>query len=304
MKQVIILGSEGFIGSNLVQHFVSRGYETAGCDLYEGIVRGYTYFKVSRLSPEWDEVFSGKQYDYCINAAGSGNVPYSMTHPFIDFESNTLDTLRVLDAIRRFNPGCRYIHISSAAVYGNPDKLPVTEDAPKQPLSPYGWHKLMAEQICGEYSTVYGLATAIVRPFSVYGPGLKKQIFWDVFQKIKTNPSAIELWGTGGETRDFVYITDLANCIEIVARQASMKGEVYNIASGTETKIKEAVEIFISCLQTATIPTFNNHVREGDPLQWRADITKVKNMGFVAETTLAKGLMQFSGWLKTIITAL
>ena len=197
MKKVIILGSEGFIGSHLVKHFLASGYQVAGCDLYEGISRGYAYFKVSRLSPEWEDVFSRETYDCCINAAGSGNVPYSMSHPFIDFEANTLDTIRVLEAIRRYIPTCRYLHLSSAAVYGNPGVLPVSEDASKHPLSPYGWHKWMAEQICREYHTVYHIAAAAVRPFSVYGPGLRKQLFWDIFQKLKADPATIEMWGTG-----------------------------------------------------------------------------------------------------------
>src|SRR5260370_35821534 len=115
--KLLILGSEGFIGNNLISFFLNKGVRIAGCDLFERPSQHeYAYFKVSRLSPEWDDIFSRK-FDFCINAAGSGNVPYSMEHPLIDFESNTLDTMRILDAIRKNNESCRYLHISSAAVY-------------------------------------------------------------------------------------------------------------------------------------------------------------------------------------------
>src|ERR1700749_3485711 len=126
--KVFVLGAEGFIGSHLVRFLSKKGYAVYGWDLYEtSRSGGYVYFKVSHLSPEWEEIFSSNTFDYCINASGAGSVPFSMTHPFADFESNALDVIRILDTIRRLKPGCRYLHISSAAVYGNPKSLPVRE---------------------------------------------------------------------------------------------------------------------------------------------------------------------------------
>jgi len=105
--KILILGSEGFIGHHLIQHFLELQYSVHGCDLFETAHRrGYSYTRVSRLVPEWEEIFSKQEFDFCINAAGIGNVPYSMTHPLSDFESNTMDTMRVLDAIRKLNPSC------------------------------------------------------------------------------------------------------------------------------------------------------------------------------------------------------
>src|ERR1017187_1769973 len=146
--------------------------------------REYHYYKVSRLSPEFEELMQQIKFNICINAAGTGNVPYSMTHPVSDFEANSLDTIRSLDGIRRYQPGCKYLHISSAAVYGNQQKLPIGEDDKLHPLSPYGWHKVVAEQICKEFTQIYKVNTAIVRPFSVFGIGLKKQLIWDLLQKV------------------------------------------------------------------------------------------------------------------------
>jgi UDP-glucose 4-epimerase len=298
---VLVLGSEGFIGNSLVSHFVKIGYSVMGCDLFETSTRGgYKYFKVSRLSPEWEDVFSTQKFDYCINAAGSGNVPYSMTHPFADFEANTLDTIRILDAIRRHNPACRYLHISSAAVYGNPDKLPIKEDAALHPLSPYGWHKLMSEKICVEYHSIYGIATAMTRPFSVYGPGLRKQLFWDLFQKCINNDGQVELWGTGKESRDFIYIDDLVESFHLILEKAPMQGEIYNIASGIETTIGKIVEIFLANLDNPPVVRFNNQVRQGDPLNWRADITPLQQIGFKNNTDLSTGVAKVIQWMKQL----
>jgi dTDP-glucose 4,6-dehydratase/UDP-glucose 4-epimerase len=295
--KILILGSEGFIGSHCATQLLAHGFEVTGCDLYEtskGL--GYAYHKVSRLSPQWDEVFSSNTFDVCINAAGSGNVPYSMQHPLIDFESNTLDVLRVLDAIRRYCPRCRYLHISSAAVYGNPDQLPVNEQAPTRPLSAYGWHKLMSEHVCAEYHQVYKINTTVIRPFSVYGAGLKKQLLWDICQKIKnTSATDIMLFGTGEESRDFIYIDDLIQLIRIIIESDNFQGNVYNAASGVETKIKKIAEIIHGYFPSKKI-SFSGQVRIGDPINWRADISKVTNMGFNCKVFIQSGIEKYINW--------
>ncbi len=301
MKSILILGSEGFIGNQLTKYFLEKGYAIAGCDLFESPREtGGNYFQISRLYPEWEEIFSKHKFDYCINAAGNGNPNYSMTQPLFDFESNTLDTVRLLDIIRNQNSACKYLHISSAAVYGNPVILPVKEDSKLQPLSPYGWHKLMSEQVCNEYSNIFQIQTAVVRPFSVYGPGLKKQLFWDVYQKILVNKEHIELWGTGNESRDFIYIEDLAHAIETVMGSISAEFQIFNVASGIETTIQEAINIFIQTLGSKTTVEFNQRTREGDPINWRADISAIKKLGFEPKLSLKEGLEQVGKWFLSL----
>jgi UDP-glucose 4-epimerase len=279
---------------------MAKGNDVFGIDLLEQPTRKYHYTKVSRLSPELDEVFENNSFDGIINAAGSGNVPYSMTHPVIDFEANSLDTIRVLEAIRKHQPMCKYIHISSAAVYGNPTTLPVQEEHVTVPLSPYGWHKLIAEQLCKEYSSIYSLNLAVIRPFSVYGIGLKKQLFWDIYHKIENSTSTIELHGTGLESRDFIHVHDLIQAIDFILKKGSLRGEVYNLASGVETTIQEVVDIFISTLKHPVSYRFSGKVRAGDPLNWRADITRIRELGFTPSYTLRNGLLEVSGWLQQL----
>lgn len=299
MKSFLILGSEGFIGHHLVQHFSQMNYLVHGCDLFETPQNsGYAYTKVSRLSPEWEEIFSKQVFDFCINAAGSGNVPYSMTHPLADFESNTLDTMRVLEAIRKLSKNCRYLHISSAAVYGNPEKLPVHENDKKNPLSPYGWNKLMAEHICREYQVVYGIATAVIRPFSVYGKGLRKQLLWDICSKLN-NADAIRLFGTGNESRDFIHITDLTILIQHIVEKAAFECDIFNAASGEETFIKDIAKIFEVFFHGKKTIRFSGEVRQGDPLNWCADITGIQSLGFQPSVVLKDGINDYARWFKT-----
>jgi nucleoside-diphosphate-sugar epimerase len=296
--RILILGSEGFIGGHCVSYFTAQGDTVFGLDLFERPSREYRYRKVSRLSPELEELFAQETFDAVVNASGSGNVSYSMTHPVIDFEANSLDTIRVLDTIRKYQPACRYIHISSAAVYGNPKQLPVREDASLAPMSPYGWHKLISEQLCQEYSSIYSLRIAIVRPFSVYGPGLRKQLFWDLHTKIKAaSNNSIELFGTGSESRDFIHVRDLVAAIHLILEKGALRGEVYNAAAGIETTIREVVGIFVSALNSPVHYTFNGETRSGDPLNWKSSIAKLGALGFNTRYSLPQGLQEVATWL-------
>jgi len=297
---ILILGSEGFIGHHLVHHFLQLQHVVHGCDLFETPQHsGYTYTKVSRLSPEWEEIFARQAFDFCINAAGSGNVPYSMTHPLSDFESNTLDTMRVLDAIRRLNKTCRYLHISSAAVYGNPEKLPVNEGDRKNPLSPYGWNKLMAEHVCREYHIVYGIATAVIRPFSVYGKGLRKQLLWDICSRLSKSDN-IQLFGTGKESRDFIHVSDLTVLMQHIIEKAAFEGDIFNAASGEETSIAAIAGIFERCYEGKKKISFSGEGRKGDPLNWRADISAVQALGFGASVPLKEGIKNYISWFESL----
>ncbi len=296
--KILIIGSEGFIGNHCVEYFQSKSNAIFGCDLLDLKGASYNYFKISRFAPNFDEIFMNYMFDVCINAAGSGSVPLSIEHPYADFEANSIDTFKLLEAIRLYNKHCKYVNISSAAVYGNPHKLPVNENDSIQPLSPYGWHKYYAELICKEYHTLYNIPTFSMRPFSVYGPGLKKQLFWDIYQKA-LNSKQLNLFGTGKESRDFIYITDLINCIDLILNEGSNNGEVYNAASGIEITIEEAAYCFVKHFDSSIKVGFTGNLREGDPNNWLADITAIKNIGYNPIVSLEEGLKKYCLWLKT-----
>jgi dTDP-glucose 4,6-dehydratase/UDP-glucose 4-epimerase len=295
--RVLVIGSEGFIGSHCIAHFSGKKDIVYGVDLFEQPSAGYRYIKTARFLPDFEEILQ-HGFDAIINCAGNGNVPYSMTHPVVDFESNCLDTIRILEAIRRLAPTCKYLHLSSAAVYGNPVSLPVEESDEARPLSPYGWHKVIAENLCREYATIFKLSIAIARPFSVYGPGLKKQMFWDWYQRAKASNGSLELLGTGKESRDYIYVKDLVLALDLILQKGELKAEVYNLASGRETTIDAAANMFFSGIGFPVHYTYNGIVREGDPLNWRADVRKLTDIGFACRYDMASGFSELHKWLK------
>ena len=292
---ILIIGSQGFIGSYLVKHFLHKNSRVTGCDLVENVSPGYTYHKVSVLSPDFETLFSNQDFDVCINASGSGNVSYSLEHPISDFEANTFLVSKILDTIRKQQPNCKYIQISSAAVYGNPESLPIKETDVIAPLSPYGYHKWMSEILCTEYSRIFSIPIAVIRPFSVYGRGLRKQLLWDICQKIRELKD-VKLYGTGNETRDFVHIDDLASSISMIIEKSPFKCDVYNIASGIETRIGDIAGIFEQHFNGENKISFSGEAKKGDPNNWKADVSKIKEMGFSPGKTIQEGIIDYITW--------
>lgn len=289
------MGSEGFIGSYLVKYFLNLGYSVSGCDLKEISNTRYSYKKVSIFSPEFEKVFKNQEFDVCINASGSGNVAFSVADPLSDFEVNTFSVAKVLNTLIRLKTTCKYIHISSAAVYGNPKYLPVNEFDEMVPVSPYGYHKFMSELLCKEFHFFYNVPIVILRPFSVYGNGLNKQLLWDICEKINAADS-ITLYGTGNESRDFVHISDLCELVSIIISKSLFNGDIYNVASGVETTIRQIADIFEYSFQNKKKILFSGKSKIGDPINWKADISKINQLGFRPNVSLEKGIKDYIDW--------
>ena len=293
--KIIVIGSKGFIGSHCIDYF-QKEHEVWGCD----IVMDYNdpqYIWLESVDSDLHGIFRDRLFDICINCSGAANVPFSLSNPFNDFNLNTLNVIKLLEAIRIYNPDCKFITMSSAAVYGNPRELPIRVDAATVPVSPYGYHKVFAEYICEEYSRFWGLKTCCVRIFSAFGPRLKKQLFWDTYNKFVKN-DVIELWGTGKESRDFIYITDLVRALDLTIRNSTFTGEKINIANGEQKSIEEVAEAFVKALGTDKEIRFNGMTRKGDPINWEACIDELKSWGYKPEVSLEEGIKKYISWVR------
>jgi UDP-glucose 4-epimerase len=300
INKVIILGSQGFIGSSLCKYFTSLKIEVLGIDIVEHTKDcKYNYIQIPEsLELTLIEILSTFQFDLMINASGSGNVSLSLNNPEFDFKSNVTDVMTVLNCLKNIQPTCKYIHISSAAVYGNPKSFPISENDILSPISPYGYHKLMSEMLCKEYKILFNLGVTIVRPFSVYGEGLKKQLIWDLSQKVFSSKNKkVQVFGTGFETRDFIYIDDLIKCIYLIAINSNFDLDVYNIGSGIELSINEVVESFKNRYPHKEF-IFTNEVRIADPYKWKADISKISQLGFSPEISFKEGVSRYFSWFE------
>lgn len=292
--KILIIGSKGFIGGNCVKYF-SKKYDVHECDITFDY-NTKNYHLIDATNSDYFEIFQKNKFDVCLNCSGAASVPNSIKNPLQDFTLNTYNVYKQLDAIRKFNEDCKYLNLSSAAVYGNPTKLPISEKMDITPISPYGKHKKIAEDICNEFYFDFGIKTSSLRIFSAFGQGLKKQLFWDLYKN--SDKDIITLFGTGNESRDFIYIDDLVRIIEIVIIKSNFMADVINVANGEETKIVDAVKLFFKHYKPETVINFSGENRSGDPNNWKADIKKIRGFGYKRKYSFEEGLIEYVKWLK------
>ena len=301
MNTVFITGVAGFIGRYVARHFAAQGWAVIGVGNAPPenapLANLAAYHQIQLPNTQLNQLLQETAPQLCIHCAGRASVGLSITDPSADFYTNTILTFELLNSVRLNAPMCRFIFLSSAAVYGNPESMPVREAHAPAPLSPYGFHKLQCEQLCLEFAKVYDLSTASLRIFSAYGPGLRRQVVWDICQKAITQDAVI-LQGTGQESRDFIHALDIARALAVIDVSAPMQGEVYNLASGRESTISELANLVLESLGYDHTPKFDGVVPVGTPLNWQADISKLAALGFTASVPLEKGIKTFANWCR------
>ena len=301
MKTALLTGIAGFLGRHIARHFAGAGWRVVGVDSLAPenvqLGAGVRYARIKLPSPEFGALLAEAKPDVLLHCAGRASVPLSMQDPAADFHDNTVLTFELLDSVRRNASGCRFILLSSAAVYGNPKALPVSENTHVAPLSPYGFHKRQCELVCQEFARIYSVPTVSVRIFSAYGAGLRRQVVWDICERLLTNGS-LSLSGTGNESRDFIHATDIARALALLSEKAPAEGEIYNLSTGRETTIDELAGHLIAALGMNVAAAFDGKTRAGDPLNWRADVSKLTALGFAPTVALEQGLAQVASWAR------
>lgn len=297
--RILVTGDKGFIGRNLYEAYKKKGNQVFGWRR-EGISANRKMFSFLNLM-NYAEVKKGIDEirpDLILHCAGSADVNYSLKNPFYDMQNNYITTHNLLFAMKELQMlECRFVLMSSAAVYGNPSKLPISESYLTEPLSPYALHKKAAEDVCLFMHKNYGFDVKVLRIFSAYGPGLKKQLFWDMYQKIKQT-NELNLWGGGEESRDYIYIDDLISAIMLVAEKAPYENIFYNIANGEEIKIKRAAQILSDYLNFDKEKIqFVGKQKEGNPVNWRGNINKLLSLGYIRTVKFEEGIKRYIRWL-------
>lgn len=300
--KILVTGVNGFIGTHIAEKFKRNGHVVTGIDISEAQNDCITDFYVlDMLKDDVQATLGNICPDIIIHCAGLANVPFSLEQPMEDFQVNTMMLYRLLEGIRQCGLSkSRFILMSSAAVYGQPGRLPIRETDELRPMSPYALHKKMAEDICLYYVNNYNFDIKILRIFSAYGPGLKKQIFWDMYQKIKKN-ECLELFGTGEESRDYIYIDDLVEAISLIALDEKSDYVIWNVANGEEIFIKDIAAIFARKMNLPLeLVKFTGRIREGDPVNWCADVSRMRELGYKRGFSIEEGIEGYLEWVKVI----
>lgn len=296
---VLVTGGAGFIGGHLVERLkgevdvtvfdkvwpANAGFESSPVEYVRGDIRDQKVLE--RLMENVDVVF---------HLAALVSVPESIESPERSHSTNVEGTLYVLEAARKHDT--RVVFASSAAIYGEPKYLPIDEMHPTEPTSPYGFHKLDADQYVRWYHQNYGLETVVLRYFNVYGPGQTGGAYAGVISTFIEQALAgepITVHGDGEQTRDFVFVDDVVDT-NMSAAVTENIGEAYNVATGESISIRELAELILELTDSASEI---RHVtpREGDIDRSNASIEKsVEMLDFEPVSTLDDGLEQTIRW--------
>ncbi len=290
--KILITGCQGFVGRSLAQHAVERGHQVLGVSRTDRglVVAGMTCSHCALDQPEFVDLLNQFTPDLVFHAAGSASVGYSFQQPREDFLMAVETWAAVLDAVRKADGNPLIMFPSSASVYGNPTRLPVPEAAGLRPISPYGFHKVICEQLAQEYCQCFGLNVVSARLFSTIGPYQQRLLVWELFRQAIEDQPYLTVQGTGTETRDFLHIDDICRYfLGIAARQPKGFWAV-NVGSGESTSVRDMAEIVTRLTgSNQAIVTLNKEL-PGDPKQWRADITLLQELVPYQAEDITRGL--------------
>jgi UDP-glucose 4-epimerase len=301
---VLVTGAHGFLGRHMARKFSAAGHTVTGIGHGKWYAEefnrwGITHWVETTITFEALLNIHG-QFDVIVHCGGSGSVAYSKGNPYEDFQKSVQSTLSLLEYIRLQSPKAKFIYPSSPAAQGNMPDAPIHEETISLPISPYGFHKKIAEELCLSYSRNYDVNVGIVRFFSIYGAGLKKQLLYDACKKIATQKEGDFVFhGTGGETRDWLHVEDAASLVLRLSENLG-KWAVVNGGTGIRTEISEVLQLVVSEFDTSRKIKFNNISRDGDPKYYWADITKMKDLGWKPTVPLADGIKSYVAFFKNI----
>jgi nucleoside-diphosphate-sugar epimerase len=308
MKSCLVTGGAGFIGSHLSEQLLGCGYSVR-------ILDNFSTGKPENLAPFRDriELQEGDIRDiatcrkacegvnYVFHLAALASVPLSVENPFLTNEINVTGTLNVLWAAKDAGAK-RLVFASSTAVYGDNAELPKREEMAGVPLSPYALSKLVGEKTCQSFSKVYGLSTVCLRCFNVYGPRQDPRSQYaaavPIFVSRMVNGERPVVYGDGEQTRDFVFVLDIAQANILAAETSNVTGEIFNIASEGSLTINALVRTINEVLGSSLEPTYEPP-RVGDILHSAADIERARErLNFRPLYDFRRGLEITIAWFK------
>jgi UDP-glucose 4-epimerase len=221
-----------------------------------------------------------------------------MANPYEDFSRTVATTAELLEWMRLGARHAALVAVSSAAVYGAGHTGPIREEQALVPFSPYGYHKLMMENLCQSYAVSYGLSVSVVRLFSVYGSWLKKQVLWDMCSSLASGARQLVLGGTGEELRDWTDIRDVVHALEFAMKLQTDSDAIttFNVGSGHGVSVGSIAAMVLESWPAPATVVFNGKARPGNPTSLVADGWFLESKGFRWSVPVHRGIRDYVQW--------
>lgn len=313
MRQYLVTGGAGFIGSHIVRALLEQGASVRVFDNFSSgkreNLKGLENLKNGgrlevregdvRDVPKVAEAVRG--VEVIFHEAAFVSVPESMEKPQDCFDVNITGTSVLFEAARKAGVR-RAVIASSAAVYGDSDALPLNEDTPLRPMSPYAVSKRVDEMYAALYTQSFGFEVAALRYFNVYGPRQRPDSMYaaavPIFIRRMMDGKPVTVFGDGGQTRDLIFVGDVVRANLIAAEHPAAPGQVFNVCTGRETRLLDLLEVIHKLFPNSPEHVFAEP-RAGDIYKSLGSPMRAEQtIGFKAQTKLADGLKETAEWMK------
>jgi UDP-glucuronate 4-epimerase len=312
--KILVTGGAGFIGSHFVERCLALGHQVAVVDefndFYDPAIKRANLAAVAkdialhendiRDADAMMRIVKEGKFDTIVNLAARAGVRPSIKDPRLYVETNILGTLNLLEAAKQGNVP-RFICASSSSVYGVLKTLPFREDlALNQTISPYAATKLAGEQICSNYSHLYGLRSINLRFFTVYGPRQRPDLAIHSFTRAISEGRPIQQFGDGSTRRDYTYVDDIMQGMEACLTYEGQLCDVFNLGESQTTTLSELIAAIERAVGKKAIIE-QKPEQPGDVPVTYADITKSRALlGYNPHTKIAEGIPKFVEWYRQI----
>ena len=303
--KVLVTGGAGFIGSHIVDRLLNEGYEVVIIDdlssgVEKNINKNAKFYKLDIKNPDLESVFKNERPDYINHLAAQKDVRVSVSDPVYDAGINVLGTINILQNCVKYGVKKIVFASTGGAIYGEQDFFPAPETHPARPISPYGITKLCAEHYMFYYKAIHGLDYASLRYSNVYGPRQDphgEAGVVAIFIQKMLNGSQPVINGDGGQTRDFVYVEDVANA-SILAIRSKTSDSIFNIGTGVETSINRVFN-YLRDIIDPSIDEIHGPSKQGEQRRSVIECSKAKNiLHWEPKVSLANGLKKTCEYFK------
>ncbi len=306
--KALVTGCAGFIGSHLTERLLGDGFDVIGIDCFtdyypreykdKNIKNSLEDDRFTLIEQDIRSMDAFPDVDYVFHQAAQAGVRKSWGG---DFEIYTRDNILATQRLLEYYKDCemkKFVYASSSSVYGDCE-LPMKETRLLKPVSPYGVTKLAAENLCYLYYKNYGVPTASLRYFTVYGPRQRPDMAIHLFVRAILDGEEITVYGDGEQTRDFTFVDDIVEA-NVLAAMSGSRGEVFNVGGGTRISVNELIGVMEEVIGMRAVVRYIEKQR-GDVKDTLADAGKIGKLGWKPRVGIEEGVRRFVGWYEELV---